>query len=74
MNDVTADSGITTATERTLKIKKKFLRMPVRWDDRSQMWFKTFCRKFKAVVSAKDKVIQCISMIKGRLVLKYIQL
>jgi len=23
MNDVTADSGITTATERTLKIKKK---------------------------------------------------
>jgi len=43
MNDVVSKGGIITATDRMLKIKKKFLRLPVRWDDRSETWFKMFC-------------------------------
>ena len=42
MNDIVAYGGIITATDQTLKISF-FLRLSVRWDNRSEMWFKTFC-------------------------------
>jgi len=43
MNDVAASGRIITSTDRTLKIFNFFLRLQVRWDDRSETCFKTFC-------------------------------
>jgi len=34
--------NVVVATDRTLKIIIFFLHLPVRWDDRSEIWFKTF--------------------------------
>jgi len=47
---VVAQGGIITETDRTLKL---FLCLPVRWDDRSESWFKTFCIliRFQTLVS-----------------------
>jgi len=44
---------------------KLFLRLPVRWDGRSETWFKTFCILItsQTLVSAKDKVTQWLSVV-----------
>ena len=38
---VVAYGGIIIATDQTLK--NVFLRLAVRWDNRSEAWFKAFC-------------------------------
>ena len=48
---------ITAATDRMLK--NFFLHLPVKWDNRSEMWFKTLCTlsirvKYETLVSATD--------------------
>ena len=56
-----------------------FLRLPVRWDDRCEKWFKTFCilissqtlaseQKFKTSVSVKDKVTHCACITEYRVI------
>jgi len=65
-------SGIITATDRMLKIEKKFfLHLPVRLDDRSETWFNTFCVLIRSqtLVSAKDKVTCLIDYTRAYLVL-----
>jgi len=48
-----------------LKILIFFLRLPVSWDDRSEMWFNYVSwfglrSEFETLVSVKDEVIHCV--------------
>ena len=52
MYDVIVRGGIITAANWMLKIKQKFLHLPVRCDDWCETWFKTFC----VLVRSQSKV------------------
>jgi len=81
MNDVIAQGCIITTTDpENTEITagmREFLRLPVRWGDRSETWFKMFCilimartlvsdLNLKTSVSAKDKVTQCVAVTVNR--------
>jgi len=81
MNDVIAQGGIITTTDaENTEITagmREFLRLPVRWGDRSETWFKMFCiltmartlvsgLNLKTSVSAKDEVAQCVAVTVNR--------
>jgi len=58
MHDVVAQGGIITATDQMLNIKNFFLHLPVRWDDRSETWFKTLCMLIRSQTLVSDESLR----------------
>jgi len=58
MHDVVAQGGIITATDQMLNIKKFFLHLPVRWDNRSETRFKTLCMLIRSQTLVSDESLR----------------